>query len=62
MLASSLDYEATLQRVAQLAVSHIADWCTVHIIENGRPNRIVIAHADPAMLDFADSTVAGSRR
>ncbi len=53
VLASSLDYESTLQRVAQLAVSHVADWCTVHVIEDGVPNRIVIAHTDPAMLDFA---------
>ena len=38
VLASSLDYESTLQRVAQLAVPQIADWCTVHMMENGVPN------------------------
>jgi PAS domain S-box-containing protein len=32
LLASSLDYETTLQRVAQLAVPHIADWCAVEIV------------------------------
>jgi len=46
VLASSLDYETTLQRVAHLAVPHIADWCAVHILENGVPNRLVVAHAD----------------
>jgi PAS domain S-box-containing protein len=53
LLASSLDYETTLQRVAHLAVPHFADWCTVHVIENGVPNRLVVAHADPAMLEYA---------
>jgi PAS domain S-box-containing protein len=53
ILASSLDYETTLQRVAHLAVPHIADWCTVHVLENGVPSRLVVAHADPAMLDMA---------
>lgn len=53
VLSSSLDYEATLQRVAQLAVPHIADWCTVHIVENGVPTRLVVAHSDPAQLAMA---------
>ncbi len=52
-LASSLDYEATLQRVAQLAVESIADWCVVYVEENGVANRIITAHADPAMLEQA---------
>lgn len=52
-LASSLDYETTLEQVAKLAVAEIADWCTVHIVENGVPNRIVTAHADPAQLEMA---------
>jgi hypothetical protein len=33
VLASSLDYQTTLERVAQLTVPEFADWCTVHIIE-----------------------------
>src|SRR5205085_12033278 len=31
LLASSLDYEQTLQQVAELAVPQLADWCTVTI-------------------------------
>lgn len=54
VLASSLDYETTLNRVAKLAVPHISDWCTVHVLENGKPNRIVVAHADPEMLSLAE--------
>jgi PAS domain S-box-containing protein len=53
LLASSLDYEATLDRVARLAVPHVADWCTIHVLEGGVPNRLVVAHADPEMLEFA---------
>ena len=52
LLASSLDYEDTLQRVAHLAVPRIADWCTVHVVENGVPNRLVVAHSDPGMLEY----------
>ncbi len=53
MLASSLDYESTLERVAQLAVSQVAGWCTVHVAENGNLARLVVAHADPTMGTLA---------
>jgi GAF domain-containing protein len=53
-LASSLDYESTLERVARLAVSYMADWCTVHVAENGKLARLVVAHADPNMSAFAE--------
>jgi signal transduction histidine kinase len=53
VLSSSIDYEATLQQVAGLAVPGMADWCVVHVIENGVPTRVVTAHADPAMLELA---------
>jgi PAS domain S-box-containing protein len=52
-LGSSLDYESTLERVARLAVSYIAEWCTVHVAENGKLTRLVTAHADPSMAEFA---------
>jgi PAS domain S-box-containing protein len=52
VLASSLDYEATLERVAHLAVERIADWCTVHLVEDGVVTRLVTAHADPSMATF----------
>jgi PAS domain S-box-containing protein len=53
LLASSLEYEDTLQRVARLAVPRIADWCIVHVLEEGAPIRVAMAHADPAMMEFA---------
>ncbi|PMB45909.1 hypothetical protein CEN39_26500 [Fischerella thermalis CCMEE 5201] len=55
VLASSLDYQTTLERVAQLAVPELADWCTVHIVkENGSIEQIAVAHIDPAKLEWAD--------
>jgi PAS domain S-box-containing protein len=53
VLASSLDYESTLERVARLAVSYMAEWCTVHVAEDGKLSRLVTAHADPSMADLA---------
>ncbi|AFZ23065.1 PAS domain S-box [Cylindrospermum stagnale PCC 7417] len=55
VLASSLDYQTTLERVAKLAVPELADWCTVHIVaEDGSIEQITVAHADPAKLEWAD--------
>ena len=49
LLASSLDYNTTLQRVAKLAVPHFADWCVVDMLdENGVLQRLVAAHVDAA--------------
>ena len=53
-LGSSLDYEATLRTVAELAVPHIADWCAVDIVdEQGRVQRLAAAHVDPARAAMA---------
>jgi signal transduction histidine kinase len=54
VLASSLDYETTLSRVAQLAVPYLADWCTVHMAEeNGEIRPLAVAHVDPAKVEWA---------
>ncbi len=51
MLASSLDYEITLASVARLAVPHVADWCTVDVIEDdGAVRQLATAHVDPAKV------------
>jgi GAF domain-containing protein len=47
LLASSLDYTATLKSVAHLAVPSVADWCVVHLVEDGRINLTELVHADP---------------
>lgn len=49
VLASSLDYEATLATVARLAVPFLADYCVVDILDgSGGIRRVATAHADPA--------------
>jgi PAS domain S-box-containing protein len=51
LLATSLDYGETLERVAQLAVPALADWCGVDVVdEAGRLRRVGLAHRDPAKL------------
>ena len=54
-LAESLDYEATLAKVARLAVPHLADWCAVDVVVAGEPlpKRLAVAHVDPAKVALA---------
>jgi PAS domain S-box-containing protein len=54
MLAESLDYEATLAKVAQLSVPRLADWCAVDLIQPGElhPKRVV-AHVDQSKAELA---------
>ena len=45
ILASSLDYEATLRRVAGLAVRVLADWCTVYMLgDGGEVRRVAVGY------------------
>ena len=54
LLASSLDYETTLQQVAELAVPHLADWCAVSMPDgHGFVRTVAVAHADPAKVTLA---------
>lgn len=55
ILSSSLDYEATLQNLADLVVPKLADWCAIHIIEEeGKaPRSIALAHPDPNKIEWA---------
>jgi len=47
VLASSLEYEETLARVADLAVPRLADWCAVDVVaDDGRIQRVAIANLD----------------
>jgi len=59
MLASSLDVDATLARVAKLAVPHFADWCAVDLLDAaGAINRLVIEHVDPNQAELAERMAA----
>jgi predicted ATPase/signal transduction histidine kinase len=46
-LAQSLDFDTTIDKVVRLAVSFLADWCTVDLVDSGQVKRVVAAHRDP---------------
>jgi PAS domain S-box-containing protein len=51
-LASTLDHQASLARVADLVVRELADWCIVDVIEDGdQLTRLAVARAEPASVN-----------
>jgi PAS domain S-box-containing protein len=52
-LFSSLDYEATLQKVTTLAVPRIADWCAIDIIQGETFWMVGVSHLDPKLRELA---------
>ena len=55
VLASSLDYRATLAAVTRLAVPGMADWCVVDVLDpQGKLQRLAVAHADPEKLAMVE--------
>ena len=55
ILSSSLEYEKTVQSVADLLVPRLADWCAVDVVDApDRIKRIAVAHVDPAKVAWAD--------
>jgi signal transduction histidine kinase/CHASE3 domain sensor protein len=54
VLASTLDYESTLESVAQLAVGDLAEWCAVDLVQAGGAIRqAVVAHIDEEKVKWA---------
>jgi PAS domain S-box-containing protein len=54
LLASSLDYNRTLRRLAQLCIPRLADWCAIDILgPNGEIDRLAVAHEDPEKVRWA---------
>jgi hypothetical protein len=54
VLAESLDYEATLRRITQLAVPRLGDWCALDLLsDDGRLERLAVAHVDPERIRWA---------
>jgi PAS domain S-box-containing protein len=50
ILASSPNYQATLRRVAELAVRDLADWCVVELLDDdGTATRLAAAHSGPGV-------------
>jgi PAS domain S-box-containing protein len=58
-LATSLDYETTLAKIAELAVPRFADWCAIDLVEeeSGALRRLAVAHVDPAKIEWANALV-----
>lgn len=53
-LASSLDYEDTLQQVARLAVPALGTWCTVYMLgEDKQVRRVAVAYSDDTQAELA---------
>ena len=47
-LANALDVETTMERVAQLAVPRLADWCTIDLLApDGTVHLLAMVHGDP---------------
>jgi PAS domain S-box-containing protein len=52
-LGASLDYEATLRRIAHLSVPAIADWCAVDLSAGpAAVERLAVHHADAAKIEL----------
>ncbi len=53
MLVSSLDYRATTDELATLAVNELADWCVIdEVEEDGTLTRLTTARAEPPHLEY----------
>lgn len=54
VLASSLVVDETLQRVADLVVPRLADWCAIDLVgPEGTIDPVAVAHVDPAKVELA---------
>jgi PAS domain S-box-containing protein len=54
LLSSSLEYDKTLARLAELAVPGLADWCAIDMLrEDGEIERLAVAHQDPEKVKWA---------
>ena len=55
ILSSSLDYQETLQNVANIAVPSLADWCAVDLVDRQlRREHVVVAHSDPSKVALVE--------
>src|SRR5947208_3604853 len=54
-LASSLDYEATLERLARLSVAALADYCLIDLVgDDGSVRRVAASHRDAALQPLVE--------
>ncbi|MFN2442040.1 MAG: ATP-binding protein, partial [Thermoanaerobaculia bacterium] len=54
LLASSLDYEKTLESLTRLSTTAFADWCSVDLLnEDGSIRHLTVSHHNPVLRDLA---------
>jgi two-component system CheB/CheR fusion protein len=54
LLASSLDYQTTLESLSRLSTAAFADWCAVDLVsDDGSIRHLTVAHANPVLRDLA---------
>ena len=63
LLTSSLELEHTLERLTELAVPLLADWCAISMLveETGEIEQLVVAHQDPERKRWAEEMREHSR-
>lgn len=55
VMSQSLDPRVSLERLAQMAVPMLADWCAIHVVsEQADIEQVAIAHTDEERLAAAD--------
>ena len=58
-MGSILDYEESLRKLANLAVSRVSDWCAIDLVDGADLRRVAMAHRDPAMVAMANELASG---
>jgi signal transduction histidine kinase len=53
LLASSIEYEQTLNSIGKLVVPELADWYAVDLVEDERIVQVALEHADPRKVELA---------
>jgi signal transduction histidine kinase len=54
LLASSLDFETTLESLARLSTAEFADWCAVDLVnDDGSIRHLTVSHANPVLRELA---------
>ena len=54
LMEAPLSVEERLQRLADFAVTGIADWVAVHLVRGDRVEQIAVAHLDPEKVAFVE--------
>ncbi|WP_170205872.1 ATP-binding protein [Archangium gephyra] len=55
ILSETLDYSETLSRLGELCVRHLADWCVIDVVMEGRIRRLAGTHVSPAKRPLLDT-------